>query len=82
MTSLERVVLVSKPGCHLCDVAREIVETVCAGQDMDFSEINIYDDPFSADLYSARVPVVLVDGTEIAQFRVSEQRLRQALNRE
>ena len=25
-----RVILIGKPGCHLCDVAREVVETVRA----------------------------------------------------
>lgn len=74
-----RVVLVGKPGCHLCDVARQVVEVVCAEVDTDFTEVNIYDDPSQADLYAARVPVVLVDGEEIAQFRVSADRLRQAL---
>lgn len=79
MTSEVRVQLISKPGCHLCDIAREVVETVCAELDEDHSEVNIHDDPFSADLYSNRIPVVLVDGIEVAQFRVSADRLRQAV---
>jgi hypothetical protein len=80
MTTPSRVVLVGKPDCHLCDVAREVVEVVCAEQDLEFTEVNIYEDPFSADQFAARIPVVLVDGEEIAQFRVSAQRLRTALS--
>ncbi len=79
MTEAVRVTLVGKPGCHLCDVARQIVELVCAENDEDFTEVNIYDDPSSADLYAARVPVVLVDGAEVAQFRISAEQLRGAL---
>jgi hypothetical protein len=77
---MPRVVLVGKPGCHLCDVARQVVELVCAEADEDFVEVNIWDDPSSADLYAARVPVILVDGEEVAQFRVDPARLRAALN--
>lgn len=79
MTSDVRVELIGKPECHLCDVAREVVETVCAELDVDHVEVNIYDDPFSADRYVSRIPVVLVDGAEVAQFRISADRLRRAL---
>lgn len=74
-----RVILVGKPGCHLCDVAREIVDRVCAEADCDFDEINIWDDPASAAQFADRVPVILVDGHEIAHFRVDAARLRAAL---
>jgi glutaredoxin len=74
-----RVVLVGKPGCHLCDVAREVVELVCAEADLDFTEINIWDDPGSADRYADRIPVVLVNDVEIAWFRVDSQQLRTAI---
>jgi len=77
---IERVVMYGKPGCHLCDVAREVVEIVCADVGLDFTEINIWDDPASADLYAARVPVIVVDGREVAQFRVDSQQLRAALS--
>lgn len=79
MSDQARVTLYGKPGCHLCDVAREVVEVVCAEADLDFAEVNIYEDPSSADLYAARVPVVTVDGVEVAQFRISPNQLRAAL---
>ncbi len=75
------IVLVGKPGCHLCDVAREVVEVVCADYDLEFSEINIWEHPGSADRYADRIPVLLVDGAEIAQFRVDPVRLRAVLDR-
>ncbi len=74
-----RVLLVGKPGCHLCDVARQVVDVVCAEADIDFAEVSIYDDPARADRYAARIPVVLVDGQEIGQFRIDPDRLRKAL---
>ncbi|MFN8126214.1 MAG: glutaredoxin family protein [Candidatus Nanopelagicales bacterium] len=75
----ERVVLYTKPGCHLCDVAREVVEIVCAELDTDYAEVDIWDDPSDADRFADRIPVVVVDGAEIAHFRVDPTRLRAAL---
>ena len=75
-----RVLLVGKPGCHLCDVARQVVEIVCAEAEVDFAEADIWEDPSLADLYAERVPVVLVDGHEVARFRVDPVRLRAALD--
>ncbi|WP_083199532.1 glutaredoxin family protein [Microbacterium oleivorans] len=74
--------LISKPDCHLCDVAREIVDTVVAdlpeGQ-VDVQELSIADD---AELYATwweKIPVVLIDGDLHAHWRVSADRLRAAL---
>jgi glutaredoxin len=75
----ERITLYTKPGCHLCDVAREVIEIVCAEQDTDFVEINIWDDPADADRFAERIPVITVDGVEVAHFRIDPDRLRAAL---
>jgi hypothetical protein len=74
-----RVLLVGKPNCHLCDVAKQVVETVCAEFGIDPDEINIHEDPFSAAEYADRIPVVLVAGEEISHFRISAEQLRKAL---
>lgn len=74
-----RVTLIGKPGCHLCDVARSVVELVCAEQDVDFAEQDITTDPFLAYEYADAVPVVLVDGTEVGRFRISPDAIRSAL---
>ncbi|WP_394279175.1 glutaredoxin family protein [Microbacterium sp.] len=74
--------LISKPGCHLCDVAREIVDTVVADLPEDaveIEELSIADD---AELYAQwweKIPVVLIDGRLHAHWRVSPDRLRAAL---
>ncbi|MFJ6678548.1 glutaredoxin family protein [Microbacterium sp. NPDC091382] len=74
--------LISKPDCHLCDVAREIVDTVVSdlpeGQ-VDVEELSIADD---AELYATwweKIPVVLIDGDLHTHWRVSADRLRTAL---
>lgn len=74
-----RVMLVGKPGCHLCDEAREVVAKVCAQQGVDWVEVSILDDPDLADRYWERIPVTLVDGVEHDFWRVDPERLRSAL---
>jgi glutaredoxin len=74
-----RVTLYSKPGCHLCDDAREVVERVCADLGESYDEISILDDPALLERYAEEIPVTLVDGKQHDFWRVSEERLRAAL---
>jgi len=74
-----RITLLSRPGCHLCDDARSVIERVAADLGVGFSERDI---TLSADdlaQYSEMVPVTFVDGVQHDFWRVSEERLRAAL---
>lgn len=74
-----RVLLIGKPGCHLCDDARSIVASVCGELGIDWREESIVGDPRWASRYSDFIPVVLVDGREHAMWRVDPDGLRRAL---
>jgi glutaredoxin len=74
-----RVTLYGKPGCHLCDDARTVVERVCADLGVDWVEQSILDDPALQERYAEEIPVVLVDGRQHTFWRVDEARLRAAL---
>ncbi len=74
--------LISKADCHLCDVAREIVDQVVADLPegaVDVEELSIHDDPALYAQWWEKIPVVLVDGALHAHWRVSSDRLRAAL---
>ena len=74
-----RIQLLGRAGCHLCDVARDIVEIVAAETGTDFVEIDVDADPALKARYSDYVPVVLVDGIVHSHWRVDSARLRAAL---
>jgi len=74
-----RITLIGRSGCHLCDVARTVVERVCADLGVGWEERSVDDDPALARQYSDQVPVTLVDGAQHDFWRVSEERLRAAL---
>jgi hypothetical protein len=74
-----RITLIGKPGCHLCDTAREVVARVAADTGAGWTELSILDDEKLAEMYWEQIPVVLVDGAQHDFWRVDEQRLRRAL---
>lgn len=74
-----RVVLVGKPGCHLCDDAREVIARVTADLGVGWAERSILDEPDLAERYWEQIPVTLVDGRQHDFWRVDEARLRAAL---
>lgn len=79
MSAAPRVTLIGKPGCHLCDEAREVVAVVCAEAGAGWSELSIEDDPALYDAYWERIPVVLVDGAPHDFWRIDPARLAAAL---
>ena len=76
-----RVVLLGKPGCHLCDDARVVVEAVCGELGVGWEERDILSDPALTDRYWEEIPVVLVDGAQHAFWTVDPDRLRATLTR-
>ncbi|MFD1715269.1 glutaredoxin family protein [Amnibacterium flavum] len=74
--------LYGKADCHLCEVAKEIVETVVADLPegaVDVTEVDILTDPQLMEQYGEKIPVVLIDGNLHAFWRVDSSRLRSAL---
>ena len=81
MGNVPDVLLLGKPGCHLCDDAREIVTGVLAEfPAATFAEKSILDDPALLDAYAEEIPVVLIDGRVHTIWRVDPARLRTALS--
>lgn len=75
-----RVVLYGKPGCHLCDDARAVLERVCAQTGTSFTEVDITGDDSLPAVFAEQIPVVFVDGRQHTFWRVDEERLRRALS--
>jgi hypothetical protein len=67
--------LYSRPGCHLCDVAREAIEAVRARVPFEFEEVDIERDEVLELDYGIRIPVVSVDGEERFEVTVDPDEL-------
>jgi len=74
-----RITLYSKPGCHLCDDARRVIEVVCDELGTSYDEVDITTSPELMDAYGEQIPVTFVDGKQHDFWRVDPARLRGAL---
>jgi glutaredoxin len=77
--SAHQITLLSRPGCHLCEEARAIIERVSAELGVPWSERDITASPEDLDAYWEMIPVTFIDGVQHDYWRVSEDRLRAAL---
>jgi len=67
----------SRPGCHLCDEAKEIVERVRGRIPFALSVINIETDPELEKKYGEQIPVVFINGNKAFKYHVNEAELEQ-----
>jgi hypothetical protein len=78
--------LIGKPGCHLCDAARDVVtsvvselEGVASAPSISMKELSIFDDSELLERYAEEIPVLLLNGRVHNIWRVDADRLRAAL---
>ena len=77
----ERVVVLTRQGCHLCDEAIAQVAAVCAETGEAYAVLDIDSDPDLQRRYTEQVPVTFVDGVQHDFWRVDPIRLKAALLR-
>lgn len=73
--------LLTKPGCHLCEAARQTTGQVAAQFGLSFTEHNIQEDPDLMERYRNEIPVLLVDGEVKDFWQVNAKRLTKILAR-
>jgi glutaredoxin len=77
---MHRVVLYSRAGCHLCDVARETILLLRERLGFAYEEVDIDADEDLELEYGIRIPVVEVDGDEAFEVSVDPERLAQLVS--
>ena len=70
----------SRPGCHLCDEMKEVVARVARRVPLALDEVDISTDPALEQRYGLEIPVLLVNGTKAAKFRVTEETLMRMMD--
>jgi glutaredoxin len=79
--AMRHVTLYKKPGCHLCEEVEQVIRQVATRRRFRLEYKNILDDPALVEKYETAVPVVEVDGQEIARYRLTAFALETALTR-
>ncbi|MDP4500718.1 glutaredoxin family protein [Nonomuraea turcica] len=77
---MHRITLIGKPGCHLCDDAREVIARVADELGVPWEEVSIETSEELREKYWEMIPVTLIDGVQHDFWRVDEGRLRAALS--
>jgi glutaredoxin len=75
------VTLYTRIGCHLCDVAKGVLDEVHRESPFTLTTIDVDTDPELVLRYGEEVPVVLVNGRKAFKFRVDPIALRDRLER-
>jgi hypothetical protein len=79
VASVPVVTLYGKPGCHLCDEAREQVERLRAELRFELEQVDVTLDPGLHRRYGERIPVVALDGEELFEYFIDPDALRERL---
>jgi thiol-disulfide isomerase/thioredoxin len=76
-----KIAIYSRPGCHLCDEMKALVERVVRQlpDPPPIEEIDISTDPDLEARYGVEIPVLIVDGRKAAKYRIAEEELRRLL---
>jgi glutaredoxin len=76
---MTQLTLYGKPGCHLCEEAREVVLAVRERRPFELEEVDITRDPQLEALYRERIPVIAIDGREVLELVIEGTELEQCL---
>jgi glutaredoxin len=79
MSRVVQVVLLTKPGCHLCDEMKHVLDRATRGLSVQVKEVDISRDPSLEKRHGLEIPVLFVDGEKAFRYRVTERKLRERL---
>lgn len=74
-----RVVLYTKPGCHLCEDMLDVVRPALRAAGLTLEERDITASLDDYLRYRYDVPVLVIDGREVARHRITASALSAAL---
>ena len=71
--------LYSRPGCHLCDEMKAVINRVAQSTPLHLEEIDISSRADLEERYGLEIPVLFVAGKKAAKYRIGEEELRRVL---
>ena len=75
------VTIFSRPGCHLCDEAKEAIHNSGCDGEFILEEININEDAKLVELYGNDIPVVFINRVKVFKHRVDPREFKRKLRR-
>jgi glutaredoxin len=78
-TTKARVIIYSRPGCHLCEEAKQAIAAAECLDEYTLEEINIESDADLLKRYRYDIPVVMINGVEAFRHRLTSKAFRDRL---
>ena len=74
--SKHHVIIYSRPGCHLCDEAKAVIQSAGYNDLFTLEEVNIESDDELLRKYKYDIPVITIDDVESFIHRVQPQEFK------
>jgi glutaredoxin len=74
-----QIEIYSRPGCHLCDDAKAVIEPFSSRYPIHLTVTNVDSDAALRSAYGNDIPVVMINGTEAFRHRVDAAALERKL---
>jgi glutaredoxin len=81
MREKAQVVFYTRPGCHLCDEAKQEIRAANCADQYVLQEVNIDDDPAILERYRNEIPVITINGIKAFKYRLTAEEFRKAVKR-
>jgi glutaredoxin len=73
------VIVYSRPGCHLCDEAKEAIKQAGCSDLYTLKEVDIESDAELQTRYKWDIPVITINGIEVFRHRVDSEEFKRAI---
>ena len=81
MSERAQVIVYTRPGCHLCEEAKEEILAAGSADSYVLEEVNIETDPELVKLYGWEIPVITINGIKAFKYRLTAAEFRRKLKR-
>lgn len=81
MIAKPHVTLYTKPGCHLCEEARQEMSAAGIPGEYTFEEVNIEEDEAAYERYKFEIPVIEINGRKAFKYRLTAEEFKRRIRR-
>ena len=81
MQAKPHVTFYTRPGCHLCDEAKQEIERAGLRDEYTFEEVNIEQDAVAYERYKFEIPVITIDGHKAFKYRLTADEFKRRIRR-
>jgi len=74
-----QLTLYSRPDCHLCDDMETTIKKISGKTSVDLEIVDISNNATLETQYGQEIPVLFINGRQVAKYKISEQELQEAL---